>query len=141
MSLHTEPIRFTLVNSLSELEKITDHLEAAGQQWELSNKIVIQLNLILDELFTNFVTHGCTDEFGHEITIELVKNDDEVAVTIIDDGCPFDPTSKEDPVLDVPLEEKELGGLGVFLVRQYGDNMTYEWRDNKNVVKFTKNIN
>jgi anti-sigma regulatory factor (Ser/Thr protein kinase) len=140
MSINKDTISFTLVNSLSELDTLTVQLKVAAEKWRLPQKTVLQLNLILDELFTNIVKYGYKDELAHIITISLDKKGSTLLVTMIDDGGFFDMTQQATPILNEPLADKDLGGLGIFLARQYADKVIYERQDNKNIVTFTKVI-
>ena len=140
MSITKDTMRFTLLNNLSELESLTGHLEAVAQKWDIPQKTVLQLNLILDELFTNIVTYGFTDDLEHKITMIFEKKKSELQITIIDDGCCFDLTCAKDPDLEKPLPEKEIGGMGIFLARQYADELTYKRKGSKNIVILIKKI-
>lgn len=131
---------FTLVNSLSELENLSAHVEAAAEQWQLPKRTALQLNLILDELFTNAVHHGFTDEMEHEIVIQLENLGKELLVTMVDDGCFFDSAGLDDPALDVPLKERQQGGLGVFLARHFAKSIQYNRKGGKNIVTLTQEI-
>ena len=141
MSITTDNISFTLKNDLSELESLTVYLETVAAKWHLAQTTVLQLNLILDELFTNIVTHGFKDDLEHDIAIHMEKRERNLQVTIIDDGCFFDPANAADPEINIPLVEKEVGGLGVFLARQYADDLRYERQKGKNIVTLIKKIN
>lgn len=140
MSEKKNQIYFTLTNSLSELENLSAHLEVVAEKWQLPNRTTLQLNLILDELFTNAVCHGFSDELDHEISILLENQGKELLVTMIDDGCFFDMTCLAAPVLDAPLTEKKQGGMGVFLACHYADSIQYNRKDGKNIVTLTKEI-
>ena len=135
-----QPIRFTLANSLSELERLTEHLELAKKEWRLTDKFILQLNLALDELFTNIVSYGYDSEPEQLITFTLAFHQDEVAITMCDNGKPFDPRIPEDPDMEIPLDEKEIGGLGIFLARRYTDTLDYRRENDQNIVTLTKKV-
>lgn len=138
MSPRHKPVRFALNNDLCELDRLAQMLDMIKKKWRLTDKLIIQLNLVLDELFTNIVSYGYAEGAKEQITFILDLEDDEVRVTIHDSGKPFDPTIPESPVLDIPLGDKHVGGLGIFLARQYTDTFDYRREGNKNIVTLTK---
>ncbi len=135
-----QQIRLTLDNSLTELVRLNDMLEQFNKDWLLSDKLLLQLNLVLEELFTNAVSYGYEDDSKQQIDFHFLLSADEIQITMCDNGRPFDPTFPEDPDLDGPLSEKEIGGLGIFLARQYTDTLNYRREENKNIVTLTKKI-
>ena len=135
-----QQIRLTLDNSLTELDRLNEMLEQFNTEWLLSDKLLLQLNLVLEELFTNAVCYGYKDDSKQQIDFLFLLSADEIQITMCDNGRPFDPTSPEDPDLDGPLSEKEIGGLGIFLARQYTDTLNYRREENKNIVTLTKKI-
>jgi anti-sigma regulatory factor (Ser/Thr protein kinase) len=140
MPTHQQPFRFVLHNDLAELERLSEILNQIKHQWQLTDIYIMQLNLVLDELFTNVVSYGYDEESEEQVIFTLNRNDNEVEVSICDYGKPFDPTLPGNPNPDVPLGDKQLGGLGIFLVRQYTDTLTYRREKNKNIVTLTKKI-
>lgn len=131
-------ISFSLHNSIKELDKLSIELESAGRRWQLAPKIVLQLNLALDELFTNVVSYGFEKDSAQQVDMTLELSGDEIRATMEDYGRPFDPTKPIDPDLDLPLEKKDIGGLGIFLVRQYVDDLQYRREGGKNIIILVK---
>ncbi|NNK94955.1 MAG: ATP-binding protein [Desulfobacterales bacterium] len=140
MAEHRSQISFVLHNSLSELEKLSEELAGAAEQWQLPRRAVIEINLVLEELFTNTVIYGFDDDPKHTVSITMDHDIDHVRITMSDKGQSFDPTLPEDPALNIPLQERGIGGLGIFLVRQYVDDLTYKREGDKNIVMLTKKI-
>lgn len=140
MNAQQQPITFKLDNKLSELDRLSELLNTIGEQWSLSSSVVLQINLVLDELFTNLVCYGLEEGSEEQITITLNYEIDRIKIILSDAGKAFDPTIPQDPDLDVPLDEKEVGGLGIFLVRQYTDNIDYRRENDRNIVTLTKKI-
>lgn len=129
-----------LDNSLTELARLNETLDQFKQDWQLSDKFILQLNLVLEELFTNAVSYGYEDDSKQQIDFEFRIGEGEIEITMRDNGRPFDPTTPEDPELNGPLAEKQIGGLGIFLMRQYSDNIEYRRENEKNIVTLTKKI-
>lgn len=126
-----------LAGSLGALAELPRLVEGWASEAHLSGRRAYSLRLALDEVVTNIVTHGY-EENGLSGGIEISWSVDDLTgltVTVQDDGPLFDPTSLDDPEgMDLPLEERSLGGLGVMLARNSVDQFTYEVRRNRNCV-------
>lgn len=97
------------------------------------------VDLILEELFTNMVKYARGGE--PEITIGLESRDGRVIIRLVDrDVEPFDVTQAPEPDLDAPLEERPIGGLGLHLVRQMAENLTYDYRDRTSTITVVKRL-
>ena len=140
MSITKPRISFSLRNSLSELDRLSEQLSLAGQRWKLSEKTIFQINLVLDELFTNIVSYGFDDTLDHSIVISLEYDGERMQITMTDDGHAFDINQADNPELDISPDQKDVGGLGIFLVRQYVDDISYKREKGKNIIKLTKII-
>ena len=140
MSITKPRISFSLRNSLSELDRLREQLRLAGQRWKLSEKTILQINLVLDELFTNIVSYGFDDTLDHSIVISLEYDGERMQITMTDDGHAFDINQADNPELDISPDQKDVGGLGIFLVRQYVDDISYKREKGKNIIKLTKII-
>jgi len=134
------PITFSLETTLTELDRLSGELERMGEVWDLAPAVILQLNLALDELFTNVVDYGIEpgDRSQVDFTIQLRNN--QLEIIICDEGKPFDPTISVDPDLTIPPMDKKIGGLGIFLVRQYTDSIDYRRDNGKNIITLTKTI-
>jgi anti-sigma regulatory factor (Ser/Thr protein kinase) len=133
-------ISFKLENKLSELKRLCRQVEAFVKKQALSPKDIFKINLCLEEHFTNIISHGYTDSETHWIEITLSVENEKFMVRIEDDGIAFNPTKSAAPNFQCPLEERQVGGLGVFLTRHFMDTMAYQRRDNKNILVMTKKI-
>jgi serine/threonine-protein kinase RsbW len=129
-------------NQIGELTKVVDFLDVLGEEWELPVGLVFSLNLVMEEALTNIILYGFEDNNRHTIEINFSKKgEDELSITLIDDGQPYDPTLKEDPDLTLSVEERPIGGLGIFLIKRIMDKVEYQRNNNKNLLILTKNIN
>ncbi|MGE0043716.1 MAG: ATP-binding protein [Vicinamibacterales bacterium] len=137
----TEPVTvLTLRNDLSELPRITDAVEALAERHQLTSPTVMAVNLAIEEVFTNVVSYGFDEPGEHTIELALAVRDGSVLATVADGGRPHDPLQQDDPDVDVPLEERKIGGLGVMLVRELMDEVTYARRDGRNVLSMRKRV-
>jgi anti-sigma regulatory factor (Ser/Thr protein kinase) len=98
------------------------------------------LNVALDELLANVLSHGQTGRDPCSVTIEVKLDEKRVTMTLTDDGKPFDPFGREAPDTTLPIEERAIGGLGIHLVEQLMDQVSYERRDGHNVVVLVKKL-
>ena len=122
-----------LKNDLSELARIAEKIESHGESRGWPAKWIMNINLSLDELITNTVSYGYQDTDEHEIRITLTEQDDSLAVVVEDDGMAFDPfTAVPVPDLEADVEERRIGGLGVYFVKTLMDEVAYERVDNSN---------
>ncbi|MEP7308978.1 MAG: ATP-binding protein [Acidobacteriota bacterium] len=127
-----------LRNHLSELERLAGALEKFGARHALGPRLVNQINLVLEEVITNIISYGFPDAGEHLIHIDLRVASDHLTTQVEDDGVPFDITKAPVPDVNVPLEQRPVGGLGVLLVKTLMDEVTYSRRDGRNVLLMTK---
>jgi anti-sigma regulatory factor (Ser/Thr protein kinase) len=133
-------VSIKLKNRISELERLDQKLQAFGASIGLSKKCVFQINLAVDELFTNIVKYGFADNSLHYIAVTLSHKDGKISIRVEDNGIPFDPAAKQTSELKDPLEHCKIGGLGLHLVKKIMDDIVYERRGGKNVITLIKNI-
>ena len=126
-------LRLTLKNDLSELSRIADEIESHGESRGWPTKWIMNLNLSLDELITNTVSYGYQDTDEHEIHVTLTERTGSLVVVVEDDGMAFDPfTAAPAPDLEAGVEDRPIGGLGVYFVKTLMDEVAYERVENCN---------
>ena len=133
-------MRVQIKNDVAEMQKLRDAVQIFCEQNQLSEDIVFVLDLCLEELVTNVIKYAHQDSAEHEIQIDLSLQEDLLILEITDDGRSFDPTQIPEPDLDLPLEERQIGGLGIHLVRNYVDSMRYKRKGNQNITTLQKRI-
>ena len=131
---------FKLKNDLSELETLCQHLNKFGQATGLSEACITDVNICVDELFTNIVSYGFVDDFEHIIRFTMNLDDNVLTLNIEDDGIPFNPLEKEDPEIPDDLIDVRIGGLGIHIVRKLMDNIRYKRERGKNKMTLKKFI-
>lgn len=110
----------------SALAALSEALARFGESNDLPEELVQRLGLALDELVTNSIQHGVVEVSQPELRLELRMEDGEVVAQIEDNGIPFDPfEDAPDPDIHASLEEREIGGLGVFLTKTLFPNRNY----------------
>ena len=129
-----------LKNTIPEIGRAVEAFEAFAEGAQIPVPAVRSLNLALDDLLNNVVSYAYEDEGEHEIRVHVELGEGRVTVTIRDDGRPFNPFGSVDPDTSMPLEDRELGGLGIHLVEQMMDEVDYHRRIDENVVTVVKYI-
>ena len=123
----------TLPARVSELRDLATMVEDFGDANNLPAPKVFAINLELDELITNTVTHGSFEAgIDPRIDIHLRVESDILILTMENNGSPFDPTLDTDPNTTSPLESREVGGLGLHLVKNFANRISYEFVEGKN---------
>ena len=132
-------LKINLTNNISDLTMLVTKLEQFFQENNTSS-ISMPMTLVLEELFTNTITHGASD--GREVFIEVNLGIDknELFITYKDNGIPFNVLELPDPDLTASIENREVGGLGVHYVKTLTDSVEYEYVGKQNVLKMKKKL-
>ena len=133
-----EELEIKLNNKVSELERFNQTLREFGQHHGLAPRLVHDLNLALEEILTNIISYGYTDNREHEIKVRLSVQPGEVKAEVEDDGQPFNPLEAPEPDAAKPLEERTIGGLGIHLVRKLMDGLEYKRQGDRNLLTVKK---
>ncbi|MCX6276494.1 MAG: SpoIIE family protein phosphatase [Bacteroidetes bacterium] len=130
----------TLLNQVTELESLEAKIEELAELWQIPAKVVMEINLVLEELFTNMVFYGYNDHEPHLIKIEFHFIDEhQIQLRLEDDGKPFNLLEKNTGnVIDQPLSERQIGGLGIHFVKEMMNKIEYQRLGNNNIILLTK---
>ncbi len=126
----------------ANMESLGEFMEAARDfagGCGLDDAALMQIELALEEAVVNIIKYAYPDVAG-EIEMSFSSDSGCMEIVVKDSGVPFDATSKEDPDLDAPLEERGIGGLGIFFVKKFMDEVLYERQDGMNVLRLRKRI-
>jgi len=126
--------KFTVRSHLSEMSVIEEKLNAFATRSKLPVATTSKLKIVMDELISNIINYGYADDAEHEIEICLELVGHRLVVTIADDGVPFNPLTVKPPDTSASLSEREIGGLGIHLVRNLVDKISYRRRVDKNTI-------
>ena len=127
-----------LINDLSELDRLDQKFQNLLISEKIDKKTHFYLNLIGDELITNIITYGYEDEFEHTILLQLIITPTYWILTVQDDGRAFNPLNHDIPELDLAIEERPIGGLGIHFVKQIMDEISYERQESYNIMSMKK---
>ena len=132
--------KLAINNSLSHVHEVNDFVKSIGEELNLAENDSQNLKLAIEEAVVNVINYAYpTDEEG-KIDIEATATPTYLRVKIIDSGVPFAPTDAPDVDTSLSAEERQIGGLGIFLVRQLMDTINYERIDGKNILTLTKKL-
>ena len=130
-----------LVNRPDEFQWLDMALDEFARLEKLPENVVFQSRLALDELFVNIVNYGYEDDERHIIEVDLTVNDEQLQIDIRDDGIAFDPlTEAPEPDLESSLEDRNIGGNGILLVKTMMTDVSYQRVDEKNHLRLIKNL-
>lgn len=129
----------TLDATVSNLDAVTAFVDEELEKLDCPMKAQMQIDVAIDELFSNIAYYAYSPGTG-EATIQFDYSDGFVILTFIDSGIPFDPTKKIDPDTTLSLEERKIGGLGIYLVKKSMDSVEYRFENGQNVLTIKKKI-
>ena len=128
-----------LENRLAEIVRVIEEFDEFAAEHGLRNPVRRRVNMALDEVLNNIISYGFEDvDDVHMITVRSEMDSRQVTITFIDGGRPFDPFAREQPVTNSGIEEREVGGLGIHLVRNVMDSVSYRRYEDKNEVVLVK---
>jgi anti-sigma regulatory factor (Ser/Thr protein kinase) len=122
------------------VEKVNAAFAGFAQTHALPEAVRRSLSVVLDELLANEISHGIAGRDARLLTVEVELDDYRLAVTLTDDGPPFDPFSYAAPDTTLSVDERQIGGLGIHLVRELMDEVSYQRRAGHNVVVLVKHL-
>jgi len=133
--------KIAIKNKISELERINNKIERISDEWEISEHLSFNINLVIEEIFSNIVFYGYRDKNEHKINITFTSNKDHLKIKIEDDAQEFNP-------LFIPThrckynspDDAEVGGLGIHLVKNIMDDLKYSRKHDRNILIMKKKI-
>ena len=130
-------IAATLENLDTVMAFVDQQLEEVG----CSMKAQMQIDIAVEEVYVNIAHYAYNPEVGG-VTIRVQIEEEPLAVilTFIDKGKPYDPLAKEDPDITLAAEDRQIGGLGIFMVKKSMDNVSYEYNEGRNILTLKKNL-
>ncbi|MFH0838739.1 MAG: ATP-binding protein [Candidatus Omnitrophota bacterium] len=124
---------------LENLDAMMDFIREGGRTAGFNDKKLNHLQLAAEEVLVNIINHGYVDKEGDiQITLSPPREKTGLKVEVIDEGIAFNPLTLPEPDLDAPLEKREIGGLGVYLLRKLMDEVDYKREENRNILTFVK---
>lgn len=137
--MNEETLEISLVNDLKEVARIAEQIDEFCASRAIASEVAYAVNLALDEILTNTISYGYADDEPHQIEIIVSLEVEALVIVIVDDSAAFDLSNAPTPDIGASLEERPLGGLGLFLVHQMMDSVEYRREGERNIVTLKKN--
>ena len=133
---------------ITNLDKVTDFVRAELEETSFSSEQIMKICLAVEEIFVNIAhyAYGKLDSKGNivpdsgtgQAKIIIEADDSRGTLTFIDEGREYNPLGKDDPDITIPAKDREIGGLGIFMVKKIMDEMSYRYEDGKNILSITQ---
>ena len=132
--------KLILQNEVAEISKLAIFIDELGEEFGLSPDLVFNLNLVLEEAVSNVILYAYPKEEHQTISLIAKKKENQLIFVLTDSGKEFDPTQAPDADITLSAEERPIGGLGIFLIRQIMNTVEYQRIDGKNVLTLGKEL-
>ena len=132
--------KLVIKNDISEINKLAVFIEELSEELVLTPELTFNLNLVLEEAVSNVIYYAYGEEKQKEISLTAKMSENNLIFVLTDSGNEFDPTKAPDVDITLSAEEREIGGLGIFLIRQIMNIVEYQRIDGKNVLTMGKQL-
>jgi len=136
----------TLEAKLDNLQEVMGFIDGELEANDCPMKTQMQIDVAVEEIFVNVAHYAYTPEVGNvSVSINICADEDgsdvlKAVVTFKDSGIPFDPTAKADPDVTLSAQERQIGGLGIYMVKKSMDSMTYSYTEGQNILTIMKKL-
>lgn len=131
----------TIDATVENIVTVTSFVEAELEALDCPMKAQMQIAVAIDELFGNIAHYTYNPDVGPAtVRVEVMESPLAVVITFIDNGVQYDPLARQDPDTALSAEEREIGGLGIYMVKKSMDEITYTYKDGQNILQIRKNI-
>ena len=130
--------KIVLPNDVQEVPKLAAFVDEVCEWMGFDPMLTMQLNLAIEEAVVNVMDYAYPPGTKGEVDIEVKADADKLMFTISDNGVAFDPTAKAEVDTTLSAEERQIGGLGIHLVRHIMDHVEYERKDGRNILRLSK---
>jgi serine/threonine-protein kinase RsbW len=138
--VHDGRASLTLLNAMPEIERAEAWLEAVGEEFAVPSEAVARLQVAMDEVLTNIISHGLAgvSEGTRNIWLDVTVNSARIELRVSDDGPPFDPTSVRPALAQARIVARQIGGVGLLFVRSLVDDLQFDRVDGRNDLTMSK---
>jgi anti-sigma regulatory factor (Ser/Thr protein kinase) len=131
----------TIEATVDNIQTVTDFVDEQLENFDCPMKAQMQINIAIDEIFGNIAHYAYNPDTGSAtVRVEVLEEPLSVIIAFIDNGKPYDPLKAKGPDLTLSADEREVGGLGVYMVKNLMDEILYEYKDGKNILTIKKNM-
>lgn len=132
--------KLIIKNQVGELERVNQFIKEISEELGLDMELQMNLNLVMEEMVSNVIFYAYPEGKAADIELTAESNGKELTFVLSDQGKEFDPTAKEDADPDVSPVEREIGGMGIFIVKNIMNQVTYQRLEGKNLLTMKKVI-
>ena len=123
------------------LDQVIEFVDEQLEEFECSPKTQMQVELAVEEIFVNIANYAYPPGSGKAwISTDISEDGSELTIVFKDSGVQYDPLAKPDPDITLSASDRNIGGLGIFMTKKSMDDISYEYKDNKNILTLKKNI-
>ena len=136
-----DPDELDIEATVEQLQTVLNFVNAHLEAVDCPPKSQMQMEIAVEEIFVNIAHYAYAPEKGHAtVRVEVSGDPVTVSITFIDRGTPYDPLAKEDPDITLSAEERNIGGLGIFMTKKIMDDISYEYKDGQNILTLKKTL-
>ena len=137
---NTKIKHFVIENQIGELSTLAEQIDDLAAQWDLAQAMAMNINLVVEEAVSNIIFYAYNNNNKHKIKISISLENKLLTIKITDDGIPFNPLEQQQPDINLPAEERPVGGLGIFLISHMMDELNYIRKGNQNILTLYKSL-
>ena len=131
----------TIAATVENIAAVTDFVNEQLEAFDCPMKAQMQIDIAIDELFGNIAHYAYNPDVGDAtVRVEVTEEPLAVIITFIDGGVPYDPLKAVDPDITLSADQRQIGGLGIYMVKKSMDEITYEYKDGKNILSIKKKL-
>ena len=132
---------FKVNAKVEELDNVNDFIDEKLSGLDVDSKIKTQIAIAVEEIFVNISNYSYEKSDG-DVIIDVEVNEEtlDLEISFIDEGIKFDPLNAENPDTTLTVDERNIGGLGIFMVKKLVDEVSYRYQDNKNILTLKKSL-
>jgi anti-sigma regulatory factor (Ser/Thr protein kinase) len=130
-----------LTATVESLDEVLAFIDTELESVDCPMKVQMQLDVAVEELYVNIAHYAYAPGTGEAtVSIDITQDPLNVTITFKDSGIPFDPTAKADPDVTLSAQERQIGGLGIYMAKKGTDEMKYEYKDGQNILSISKKL-
>ena len=130
-----------LTATVENLDEVLAFIDTELESVDCPMKVQMQLDVAVEELYVNIAHYAYAPGTGEAtVSIDITQDPLNVTITFKDSGIPFDPTAKADPDVTLSAQERQIGGLGIYMAKKGTDEMKYEYKDGQNILSISKKL-
>ena len=131
----------TLLATIENIEKVIDFVNLELEEMSCPTDIKMTIDVAVDEIFANIANYAYKPNVGEaKVIVENSDNPKSITISFVDNGIPYNPLIRKEPDVKLSINEREIGGLGIFIVKKSMDNVEYEYKNNQNILRIKKFI-